>query len=321
MHLGLTYDLQTDPGDPRQAEFDPPATIEALAQALASHGHDVVRLGNANTLLRAHPRPGDVDLVFNIAEGTDGRCREASVPTLLELWSIPYVGADPLALSLGLDKVMTKRIALACGLPTPRWTAIESPDHAQTASVPPFPLIIKPRWEGSGRGIDAGAVARDRPALVERARWLWAACPGPMLVEEFLPCGELTVCVIGNDPPRAYPPIQRSLDPTSRLSCHVVRPAPITVEHPVVLDAVCDTQARAIALTMFEALGCRDVARVDLRIDAAGRPSFLEINPLPSFDPAGSFGLLAESLGRTYADLVGDVLDAAVRRLGVSAHV
>jgi len=320
MRIGLTYDLQTDPADERQAEFDPPATLDAVTGALAELGHEPVRLGGAHELL-AHPqRLKGIGLVFNIAEGSAGRCREAWVPTLLEQHGVAYVGSDPLALSLGLDKVMSKRVAVAEGIATPRWVSVEHPSFLPPELPLAFPLIVKPRFEGSGRGIDAGAVVRTRDALAARVAWLFERCGGPLVMEEFIPFGELTVCVIGNDPPAAYPAIQRPLDPATRLSCHVLTPAPSHWECPLTLDAALDGEARRIAVTMFEAVGCRDVARVDLRVDAAGRPYFLEINPLPSFAPDGSLGLLAESLGTTYTELIGRILDAACRRLGLAAR-
>ena len=319
MRIGLTYDLQTDPADERQAEFDPPATLDALSGALAALGHDPVRLGSAAELL-AHPqRLREMDLVFNLAEGRHGRCREAWVPVLLELHGIPYVGSDPLALSLGLDKVMSKRIAAAEGLATPRWVSVDHPSRLPWPLPFPFPALVKPRGEGSGRGIDAGAVVRTPEALAARAAWLFARCEGPLLVEEFLPAGEVTVCLIGNGPPEALPPIQRPLDPATHLAYHVVRPAPSSVECPLVLDEALDAEARRIAVRMFEAIGCRDVARVDLRADAQGTLQFLEINPLPSFDPEGSLGLIAEHLGTTYTALIGRILDAARQRLDAPA--
>ena len=314
MPIGLTFDLQTDPADERQAEFDPPATIAALTGALESLGHHVTPLGAAQEIFRAPERLRGIELVFNIAEGRDGRCREAWVPTLLDLHGVPYVGSDPLALTIGLDKAVCKQLAWAAGIPTPRWMALEHP-AALPAEIPlAFPVIVKPRWEGSGRGIDAGAVVRDHRALAARAQRLFARCPGPILIEELIDGGELTVCVIGNDPPVAHPAIQRPLDPATGLSCHVVTPAPHPVSCPLTLDDALDAEARRIALAMFATLGCRDMARVDLRVDAAGRPFFLEINPLPSFDPAGSFSLLAEYLGRTYAEVVGEILHAALVR-------
>jgi len=316
MRIGLTYDLQTDPADERQAEFDPPSTIGALCDALEALGHEVLLLGNAHDLLRDPRRLGEADLVFNLAEGTHGRCREAWVPTLLELHGAPYVGSDPVALMLGLDKAMAKRIAQAEGVPTPRWVTLVHPSALPRDISLNVPVIVKPRDEGSGRGLDAGAIVSRHEQLTQRVRWLFERCPAPMLIEEFIPYGELTVCVIGNDPPTAYPAIQRPLDAATRLSCHLVKPAPARTECPLVLDEALDAAARQIALTMFQAIGCRDLARVDLRVDDARRLYFLEINPLPSWDPQGTMGLLAEYLGVRYADLIGRVLEAARSRLG-----
>ena len=321
MRIGLTYDLQTDAADERQAEFDPPATLEALTTALEALDHQAIRVGSAQDLL-AHPgRLQGLDLVFNIAEGAHGRCREAWAPTLLELSGVPYVGSDPLALSVGLEKAMCKRLALAEGIPTPPWLSVAHVSALPKTLPLTFPLIVKPQQEGSGRGIDAAALVHTPEALSARVAWLLARCEGPALIEEFVAHGELTVCLIGNDPPTAYPAIQRALDPASRLSCHVVRPVPERVECPLRLEPALDAEARRIALAMFQALGCRDMARVDLRVDAQGRPVFLEINPLPSFDPAGSLGLLAESLGTTYAHLIGEILRAARERLNTAAPV
>ena len=318
MRIGLTYDLQTDPVDERQAEFDPPSTIDALRHAFETLRHEIVLLGNAYDLLRDPRRLCDVALVFNIAEGSHGRCREAWAPMLLELSGVPYVGSDPLALMLGLDKAMTKRIAQAEGVPTPRWVIIEHLLALPTQIPLRFPLMVKPRDEGSGRGIDSGALVATHAQLAQRLQWLFERCPQPMLIEEFISHGELTVCVIGNDPPIAYPAIQRPLDPATRLSCHVVKPPPARTECPLVLDERLDAAARKIALTMFQALGCRDIARIDLRVDEAGQCYFLEINPLPSYDPEGTMGLLAEYLGLTYPSLIGRVLTVAQRRLGIS---
>ena len=174
-------------------------------------------------------------------------------------------------------------------------------------------MILKPRWEGSGIGIDEGAVVHDQSSLLRRAQALWSRWPEPLLVEAFIDGGELTVLAIGNDPPTAYPPIQRPIDARTHLACHVVRHCEAW-EAPLVLTDELDAQARRAALTIFEAVGCRDMARIDFRVDNDGRLWFLEINPLPSFDPDGTFGLLAESMGLGYAQLIGRILDAAIVR-------
>ena len=98
MRVGLTYDLQTDRADWRQAEFDPPETIRALTAALSGLGHEVIPVGNAHDLRAGAGKLGTLELVMNLAEGTFGRCREGWVPTILEHWGIPYVGSDPMAM-------------------------------------------------------------------------------------------------------------------------------------------------------------------------------------------------------------------------------
>ncbi len=311
MRIGLTYDLQIDPDDPRQAEFDPPAVLAALEEALRQLGHEPVRLGNAIQLLDAPRRLEDVALVFNIAEGAVGRCREAWVPMLLEHWGVPFVGSGSAAQALGLDKVMSKRIAQASGVATPRWWVV---DRLEAVPAPAaFPVIVKPRYEGSGLGIDPGAIAADQRALQQRIAWTLARFQQPCVVEAFIPFGELTIFLIGNGPPEALPAIQRPLDPATRLSSHVV-PGAAAWLSPVELTSELDARAGLAAVAVFEALRCRDMARVDFRVDEQGRLFFLEINPLPSFDPAGSLGLLAEYLGTTYAQLIGRILEAAVHR-------
>lgn len=315
MRIGLAYDLQTDPRDPRQAEFDPPATITALHEALEVLGHRVVRLGSAGQLLADPTALRQADLVFNIAEGTRGRCREAWVPMLLEQWGIPFVGSGSTTQALALDKVMSKRLAQASGVCTPAFAVVSRTEEWPRAAELGFPLIVKPRYEGSGAGIAAGAVVRDADALQQRIDWVLNRFREPCLVEAFIEFGELTVFLIGNGAPQALPAIQRPLDPASRLSCHVAgAPSPAWLA-PVELTAELDATACRMAATVFRALRCRDMARVDFRVDARGRLHFLEINPLPSFDPEGSVGLMAEYLGVTYSQVIGQILNAALLRL------
>src|SRR3989338_4868111 len=212
MRIGLTYDLQTDPTDDRQAEFDQPRTIEALEAALQALGHTVIHLGSAEQLAAAPWRLEEVALVFNLAEGSHGRCRVAWVPMLLEHWGVPSVGSGSVAQAIGLDKVMSKRLASASGVMTPRWALADSRDPISItrAGELKFPLIVKPRHEGSGLGIDAGAVVHDLPSLARRVEWLTRRLHQPCLVEEFIPFGELTVFLIGNRPPQALPVVQRT---------------------------------------------------------------------------------------------------------------
>src|SRR5262249_83558 len=123
MKVGLTYNLGSDyhpkEDDPidAAAEFDTPATIEGLQKAIQANGHEPVLIGDGEKLFRWLSN-NSVDLVFNIAEGYNGRGREAQIPALLEMVQIPYAGSDCVTLGVALDKVMTKQIMKAEGIPT-----------------------------------------------------------------------------------------------------------------------------------------------------------------------------------------------------------
>ena len=342
MRIGLAFDLQTDPHAAAQAEYDPPETIDALTRALHSAGHAVVPLGSAAAVLKALTRAhspasavrrlpttdyrlrthlSDVDLVFNIAEGRHGRCREAWVPTLLETFAIPYTGSGPDALALALDKVTTKRLCRAHGVPTPWWMSVASADRLPSSVTLPFPLIVKPRHEGSAVGVDAGAIVHDAAALDARVRWATSTYRAPVLIESFIAGGEATVCLIGNDPPEALPVILRPIDPATGLAWHAAKTAAddATATVPMTLTPAMEQTLQRYAVEVFTLLGCRDLARVDFRIDAQGRVYFLEINPLPNLSPADSFGLIGESLGVGYDGIIRRILEAAVARHRLAA--
>jgi D-alanine-D-alanine ligase len=145
----------------------------------------------------------------------------------------------------------------------------------------------------------------------------------PALVEAFLPGAEYTVTVVGHDPPRALPVLQRALEAETGIGVHALarHPAPSggwRTTTPGSLTPELERELCALALHAFAVLECRDFARVDFRLDAQDRPIFLEMNPLPSFAPDGSFGILAELEGRPAQALLADVFRDALARLGRS---
>jgi len=173
--VGLTYDLKTDyefkEGDPADAnaEFDHPSTIDVIARAIESCGFKVKRIGNVLHLLDKIDSLG-VDIVFNISEGLSGRNRESQVPILLEMASIPFVGADALTLGLTLDKIMAKKIFIAEGIPTPKFFEVKSPDELVDTDHCKFPLIVKPRFEGSSKGLNRKFPGPDQGGIKKAGR-------------------------------------------------------------------------------------------------------------------------------------------------------
>src|SRR3990167_7638412 len=116
--IGLTYDLKTDwqtkQGDPTDiaAELDRPETIERIIAAFEKAGHTVKRIGGVRNLL-AQINHLDVDIVFNMCEGYNGRISESQVPLLLEMYGIPYVGSDALTMGITLDKIVAKKMFIS----------------------------------------------------------------------------------------------------------------------------------------------------------------------------------------------------------------
>jgi D-alanine-D-alanine ligase len=331
LRIGIVYDLlgthPRRPGAPpdADAEYEPEATVAALEAAIRQLGHAPVRLGSPHELL-ARAGKGELpplDAAWNIAEGFGSRNREAWAPVLLEMLGVPALGSDALSLSLSLDKAWTLDRVAAAGVPVPPHAVLASAAEAREAELPaPFPLFAKPRWEGSAKGIRPSSRVADREALAREVERIARDYEQPALVEAFLPGAEYTVTLIGNAPPRALPVLQRALEAETGIGVHALeRHAPpgggwrhVT---PGRLEPALEARLVALAVRTFEALECRDFARADFRLDARGEPVFLEINPLPTFAPDGSFGILAELAGRPLAELLAEVLAGGLARLGL----
>ena len=328
MRIGIAYNLRDDlldgAGGPEDLaeEFDAPETIDALAAVLAGSGHAVVRLGAGRTFLErmlADPP----DLVFNIAEGLAGRSREAQVPAVCEMLGVPCTGSDPLTLAATLDKDVAKRIVASHGLATPRHLLVHRVEELPAGPAPgglAFPLIVKPAWEGSSKGVRLASKVATPEALREQTAFVLGGYGGPAIVEEFCEGEEFTVGVIGNDPPRAIGVMQirhRTLPPADFLySLEVKRDWQRQVEYLVPPPVLPDLLARieTLALDCYRALGCRDVARVDVRL-RGGVPQFIEVNPLPGLSPTyGDLPILSGRLGWTHARLVEEIVRCALER-------
>ena len=204
LRIGLTYNVKSEfvlrPEDPPDlnAEFDHEDTINVMEQAFTSRGHEVVPIGGARHLLRQMGKL-DVDVVFNIAEGYEGRNRESQVPILLEMMRIPFVGADGLTLGLTLDKVLTKKVLIAEGIPTPRYVEVSDPDKLWQVELS-YPLIVKLRCEGSSKGLSEKSLVNNPEELRRQVNWLNETYRhASIFVEEFIEGEEFTVAIIGNE--------------------------------------------------------------------------------------------------------------------------
>src|SRR5206468_1357238 len=176
------------------------ATVEALASVLRRLGHEAVKLGNGREMLETILRDPP-NLVFNIAEGQGiGRSRESRVPAVLEMLGIPFTGSDPLTLASTLDKDCAKRLVQAAGVAAPRGVVVEN-EYPKVGDSLRFPVIVKPAWEGSSKGIRSNGLVTDPNQLSDALESLQADHRQPILIEEFIDGDELTVGILGDEPP------------------------------------------------------------------------------------------------------------------------
>lgn len=323
MKIGMTYDLRADYlaagfGEEETAEFDRSETIDAIEGALRTLGHRTDRIGNLGSLVKRLAAGDRWDLVFNIAEGLYGFGREAAVPALLDAYRIPYTFSDPLMMSVTLHKAYAKRVVRDLGIPTPDFALIRSIEETEEVNLP-YPLFAKPVAEGTGKGVTAVSKIVLPVQLKEVCRDLLATYRQPVLVETFLPGREFTVGIVGNGArARSIGVVEVVLLENSDPDVYSYRNKEIC-EEVVEYRAVDDAEAREavrVALDVWHGLDCRDSGRVDLRSDATGRPSFIEINPIAGLHPEHSdLCIIAGKFGMSYQQLIAEIVANAMARL------
>ena len=319
MRVGLVYDRFGDtpapPGAPPywDAEYEPGETVDVLEATLHRLGHEPVRVGSARALLdRMGAGPLGLDAAVNIAESYGSRNREAHAPVLLELAGVPYVGSDALALSVSLDKHLTKVVAQAAGVATPAWTVVSDVDDVGAG---PLPAIVKPRYEGTAKGIERSSRCDTERAVRREVGRQHALYAQDLLVEAFVEGAEFTVGVVGTGlDAEALPVLQRAVERATGIGLHALGDDEAAYDLPGALTPALEAALAGDALAVHRALECRDFSRSDFRVDASGTVWFLEVNPLPTFAPDGTFAILAELAGEPYPAFLARVLDAALRR-------
>ncbi|MDR1520429.1 MAG: D-alanine--D-alanine ligase [Planctomycetota bacterium] len=324
MYIGITYDLKGDYladgfDAVETAEFDQPETIEAIEAALRGLGHTTDRIGRLDRLIARLAAGERWDLVFNLAEGFRGSTREAQIPALLEARGIPAVFGDALCLAVCLHKGHSKRIVRDGGIPTPRFAVVADPETDLPRPELAFPLFVKPVAEGTGKGVAADGRVTDGSGLARVCREIIARFRQPALVEEYLPGREFTVGIVGTGRKA------RLIGVMEVLLLDNAEPGAYTFgnkdkyEERVRYRLAGDPEARAageIALAAYRLLDCRDAGRVDLRSDAAGKPQFMEINPLAGLNPSHSdLPILCRLAGVGYGRLIAGIIDSAGERL------
>ncbi len=308
------------------AEWDDINTIAAVEAALSTR-HQVTLI-NADLDAFNKLRELKPDLVFNIAEGLHGASREAQIPALLEMLQIPYTGSDPITLGLCLDKQRTKEILKQHQVPSPRFWIVANPLEIPRSLR--YPLMVKPCLEGSSKGVTNNALVHNRKELVHQLEWITATYAQKAIIEEFLPGREFTVALLGNGADIRVLPIVEINFSSLPAGCNPIysyeakwlwdtETSPLQIfDCPAKLEPFLQQQIEHLCRKAFDVLGCRDWCRVDVRLDALGRPQVIELNPLPGILPRpeqnSCFPKAARAAGLSYIEMILQVVDIASQR-------
>jgi len=318
--------------DEFNVEFEPEETIHHVRNAIERAGWEYLQI-EADEDCFENLRLQKPDIVFNRAEGVRGESRESQVPALCEMLGIPYVGSGVMTNAIGLDKPTTKMIIEYHGLETAPFQVFTTTDEPIRQGLG-YPLILKPSHEGSSIGINWDNVVNDEDAFRGKLEEMFLTYRQPILVERFIDGREFSVGLVGNylgdEEPTVLPVLEIDFsgfppelgrvlgqkaksvfDDSSNYKC------------PAKIDDELRGRIEAHAKASFKALNCHDWARLDYRLDADGGLYFLEANTLPGIDydverdELSFYPMMWVAAGKTYDDMVREVIRAALRRYGI----
>ncbi|MDP9192688.1 MAG: ATP-grasp domain-containing protein [Acidobacteriota bacterium] len=300
--------------------------IEAISEALVSLGHEPSRFaidGRPQTLTSLSR--SSADLYFNLVESYAGDdTMEMHFAAFLDLVGKKYTGAGPHGSCLAMDKTVAKKLIKYHDLDTP-YSVVMNKGRVEHAQDIRFPVIVKPASEDASKGINAASVVNSLKDLFERIAYVHDEFDSPALIEEYIEGREIYAAILGNDRPEALPLIELDLsklpDGMPRIAGYEVKFDTTTEAYKKTksapakdMDEELVTRIHETALTAFRVLKLRDYGRVDLRVTDTGKIYVIEANPNPWLDPAAEFTMAAKESGRSYKQLIGEIMELALAR-------
>jgi D-alanine-D-alanine ligase len=299
---------------------------DEVVEALAKLGHEASLYeldGTQKSLLGLGKV--DCDLIFNLVESFAGDdTADFKIASYLELLGRRYTGAGTHGLMLAQDKAVAKKIFAFHGILTPVF-AKSFRGRLDFSHDLQFPVIVKPAREDGSIGIEFSAVVSSIRELMERMDWLHANFDSPVLIEEYIEGREMYVGVLGNDKPEALPIVELDLsklpEGTPKIAAAEVKWGKGTKAYRDTKSAIATDLPEEIALSLqqtavaaYQALELRDYGRVDMRLQADGRVQVIEVNPNPWLSSRAEFAMAARKAGRTYNQLVEEIVELAMAR-------
>src|SRR6186997_2662161 len=299
---------------------------EEVAEALTKLGHEPMmhELDGTPKSLLALART-ECDLIFNLTESfADDDTADFKIAAFLDLLGKRYTGSGTHGLLLAQDKAIAKKIFAFHGIHTPVF-ARSYRGRLDFSHDLHFPVIVKPAREDGSIGIEFSAVVSSIRELMERMDWLHANFDSPVLIEEYIDGREMYVGILGNDKPEALPVVELDLsklpDGTPRIAAAEVKWGKGTKAYRDTKSAVATDLSEEIvaalqqtAVAAYQVLELRDYGRVDMRLQPDGCVQVIEANPNPWLSSRAEFAMAARKSGRTYAQLIEEILELTVSR-------
>jgi D-alanine-D-alanine ligase len=331
LRVGVLYNLleRLQKGEEKDilAEHAIIEELNAIEEGIRSQGHQFFVMAVRNEIDSVihwlqEIRP---DVIFNLCESVYGNARlEMNIPALLDLMRIPYTGSSPLTLGLCQDKGKVKDILSSQGILTPRYKIFDREAGSLKGNV--FPIIVKPLHEDGSLGISKESVVHNDEALNRQIRYVIEKYHQPALVEEYIEGRELNVGLIetnGKVAPLPISEIDYSEFPVGipRICGYEAKWVQESIEFqkskpvcPAPLEWVMQKRVEHLAIKVFKLFGCRDYARVDMRIDRDGKIYLLEVNPNPDISPPSGMARAVRAQGMSYPEFIGKVIEKALQR-------
>jgi D-alanine-D-alanine ligase len=325
--IAVVHNEPLEPGDVgSEASRDVLDQVWAVEQSLCRLGHPAMRIPFTRDLgafARTVEEQG-IHWAFNLCETVDEDPRLAGHPAaVMDLLGISYTGSPALGLALGTDKLLSKHLLTAQGIPTPAYAVYDGGASPRLRSLR-FPVILKPRFEDASIGIDQDSVVADERALFRKLSEFHDRF-GPLILEEFVSGREFNVSLFGYPSPRVMPIAEISFeefpkelypivgyrakwDKTSMEYHHTPRTFPTDLPEPL------RREIRDTAMRCFRCFGLRDYARVDIRVSSGGVAHVLEMNPNPCITPDAGFPAALDEGGIRYDEMVSELLGFAQER-------
>ena len=290
-------------------------TGKAILDALSRQGYSTIDIDPANNLHKALYQQ-EVDIAFIALHGRFGE--DGTIQGLLELEGIPYTGSGVLASALAMDKIMSKRIFNNLNIETPKFVVLKinevegKLDEIEKDLIDELglPIVVKPSLEGSSLGL---SIVKNKNQLREAIKEAFKY-DQELLVEEFISGKEITIGLLGNQSPQVLPIIEiRPKEGVYDFKSKYTKGMTDFII-PAELPDVVYKKAETLALKAYQALKCKGMGRVDLRINSAGEAYVLEVNTIPGMTETSLLPQAAEVVGIDFDQLVVKILENALEK-------